>query len=720
MSVPPPFPLAVPPLPPPWSEHPAPGGRTYYYNNQTLQSTYARPVPSFHTMLQANYIGKKEKPLLKKQIPGTEWLCVKTNLGNIFYFSKSKRESVWSAPDSVVDSLRVMKRQEEEEEQNARQEMLDKATRSDEAKQKEIDRIKNELKGTVKRKADEETPLHELVIAKKSRVDNEKNDDDSEEDEEEDEEEEWQREAAAQLAAEAEEERRRQGEERKREEAEKQQQRELEAEAQRAEATRSINMPAKVDLSIEEAKALFKTLLREKDINPLHPWDASLPKFVNDPRYVLLPSVAARREAFDEFCRDRARELRELSVKQDKQSLDPKTEFCRLLEQEVKSTRTSWSDFRKTWKKDRRFYGWGRDDREREKRFREFLKDLGEKKRTAAQKAEAGFFLLLTEHKADIHEGTVWKEVKNYLAHDPRYDAIGSSSLREELFNTFLKGDTAKLCLGDKDETVSAQATVFTKKEKKERAVREREQKIKAELSLVEKNIEQSRMDINQEEGEREYKSMLTDALRDPRMTWNDALPQLKTDPRFRNSPLSPNQQLQLFRSHIEHLHQKHMANLHGLFQSHSLSLATPFTELPFESLLKSLPATKLGLNIEQLEHEYDKWQRERTASAKIAFNEMLAENSFIEFWGRLTKIGGEGVEGGVKADDIGDDEGEGGGGKVDMKALAKKVDLEEMEKVLKNDKRYMTFDHIPEQREKWLREYIANLAAPKLSVHVR
>jgi hypothetical protein len=105
-----------------------------------------------------------------------------------------------------------------------------------------------------------------------------------------------------------------------------------------------------------------------------------LPKFINDPRYVLLPSVAARREAFDEYCRDRARELRELSVKQDKQSSDPKTEFHRLLEQEVKSTRTSWSEFRRTWKKDRRFYGWGRDDREREKQFREFLKELGESK----------------------------------------------------------------------------------------------------------------------------------------------------------------------------------------------------------------------------------------------------------------------------------------------------------------------------------------------------
>lgn len=63
----------------------------------------------------------------------------------------------------------------------------------------------------------------------------------------------------------------------------------------------------------------------------------------------------------------------------------------------------------------------------------------------------------------------------------------------------------------------------------------------------------------------------------------------------------------------------------------------------------------------------------------------MLQENSFVEFWGRLGKIGGEGVEGGVKRDDDGDeDAGEGGGGNVDMKKLAKSVDITEMVKVLK------------------------------------
>lgn len=62
----------------------------------------------------------------------------------------------------------------------------------------------------------------------------------------------------------------------------------------------------------------------------------------------------------------------------------------------------------------------------------------------------------------------------------------------------------------------------------------------------------------------------------------------------------------------------------------------------------------------------------------------MMAENSFVEFWGRLGKIGGEGVDGGVKADEIGEDEGEAFGGKVDMKVLAKNIDVSDIEKVLR------------------------------------
>ena len=153
-------------------------------------------------------------------------------------------------------------------------------------------------------------------------------------------------------------------------------------------------------------------------------------------------------------------------------------------------------------------------------------------------------------------------------------------------------------------------------------------------------------------------------------------------------STLPTNQQLHLFHFHLAQLRSRHLQNLHTLFLSHSPTLATSFPDLPVDSILASLPATKLGFQIDTLETEYEKWQRERTYEARLAFDEMLSENAFVEFWGRLGKLEGEGVEGcvsgGIATDDLGEEEGVGGIQRVDMKALAKNVDLKEMERVLK------------------------------------
>jgi transcription elongation regulator 1 len=417
-----------------------PTGQIYFFNSFTRESTYVRPLPAFPATAP-----QKEKPKIKTPIPGTDWLRVTTNQGNVFYTNKAKKESVWTIPDEIKDAVELLDKQEEDDKIRAGKQAQEE-TRSDvEAEQeREIERVRMELQGLVKRKAEDTSQSDEIVISKKPRVEDQEGDkideaddtDDSEEGEEED----WQREAAAQLAKEAEEEEQRQREEDEKAKAE---------EARRAkESAPQITIPDRVDLSIEEGKALFKvclqcissfpssshashvqTLLREKDINPLHPWDTSLPFFISDPRYVLLPSVSARREAFDEYCRERARELRASRVKKEKE--DPKEEFEKLLTAEVKSTRISWTDFRRQWKKDRRFYGWGRDDREREKRFREFLKELGEStcstilytvppkldfpgKRALAQKAEADFFVLLRE-SGIAQEGAIWKEAGNSI-----------------------------------------------------------------------------------------------------------------------------------------------------------------------------------------------------------------------------------------------------------------------------------------------------------------
>ena len=77
----------------------------------------------------------------------------------------------------------------------------------------------------------------------------------SDDDEEDEEEEDWQKEAAAQLAAEAEEE-----EKRKEEEARPQKEQEEEElkEKEKAKGMPVLNMPNRVELSLDEGKALFK------------------------------------------------------------------------------------------------------------------------------------------------------------------------------------------------------------------------------------------------------------------------------------------------------------------------------------------------------------------------------------------------------------------------------------------------------------------------------
>lgn len=154
-------------------------------------------------------------------------------------------------------------------------------------------------------------------------------------------------------------------------------------------------------------------------------------------------------------------------------------------------------------------------------------------KRAAAQKAEADFFSLLKE-SGIAKSGAVWKDVglcrsiemspslttltqvKKGIVNDPRYDAVGSSSLREELFNTFIKAretaafQTATSTPEDDDSKANAEMSEADRerqrKERKERAVKERENKVRSERSKVDADIVKSRQGLNRGEDELEFR----------------------------------------------------------------------------------------------------------------------------------------------------------------------------------------------------------------------
>lgn len=120
----------------------------------------------------------------------------------------------------------------------------------------------------------------------------------------------------------------------------------------------------------------------------------------------------------------------------------------------------------------------------------------------------------MRENHAD--ERSRWKDFKRKISSNPRYEAVGSSSLREELFNTFLKANASgpsgshPAASGSRSPEKLAEegpgGGEMTKKEKRERALREREQKVRTDLLKVEAQIERSRVGLNKEEDERDFR----------------------------------------------------------------------------------------------------------------------------------------------------------------------------------------------------------------------
>ena len=186
----------------------------------------------------------------------------------------------------------------------------------------------------------------------------------------------------------------------------------------------------------------------------------------------------------------------------------------------------------------------------------------------------------------------------------------------------------------------------------------------------------------------------------------------LQNDPRFNHPSLNRFDKQRLFNSHIGRIASKRVNALHTLFDTHTASLDTPFDKV-YPAIVDDPIVKRLDLSPTALEDRWNAWRRTTETAARQSFDEMLGENSFVEFWGKMRKktLDEKALE--VKEEDeMEEGEGMGEGGSADLTAMGRQIDLEEIKAVLRRDKRYRQFDHIPEQREKWLLEYLENLDA--------
>jgi len=88
---------------------------------------------------------------------------------------------------------------------------------------------------------------------------------------------------------------------------------------------------------------------------------------------------------------------------------------------------------------------------------------------------------------------------------------------------------------------------------------------------------------------------------------------------------------------------------------------------------------------MDDLEDRFRAWQRTRESEARGEFDEMLKENSFVEFWGGMRKKTlDEQAEKVKELDELEEGEGMGDGGGASLTDMSKQVDLNEIKAVLR------------------------------------
>ncbi|KAG0270328.1 transcription elongation regulator [Actinomortierella ambigua] len=401
---------------------------------------------------------KKEKAIKKTQILETPWFIVVTNLDNTFFYNKETKTSLWVPTPELEKALAQMgdaeteklKKKMEEEEEEARKQREQEAAQA---------------RGTEMTEDDVAWQLAMMEDGEDLGQGNYDEEDESSDDEQ-----------------------------------MKERLRQLQglgsssgSQGSRS-AISSSSMAAKYTTQ-EDKEQAFMTMLRERGVTQFDTWSKVLERTEGDARMLLIADKKARQDLFDNFCVIKSEEVeKERKMKEEQEATKSKDgvkgkgkdkdrdegesesklsqpeEVYRKLMEDYTTANSTWLDFYTKYRTDPRFLGL-KPGSLRESIFRQYLADLkkgkikskavtagkasssssrdrgssGRDRKYKATKDEIDEFTsLLKEIRKDIlydHKkyGKVeWRSLKKLIDRDRRYDAVGSSTEREWIFEEYV------------------------------------------------------------------------------------------------------------------------------------------------------------------------------------------------------------------------------------------------------------------------------------------
>ncbi|KAI9669761.1 MAG: hypothetical protein M1829_005016 [Trizodia sp. TS-e1964] len=534
-------------LPPGWTEHKAPTGHTYFYNTETKQSTYSRPSatvseqgsflggsapyspaqplafpnsqgflpyndysiqapgfpfrgqqaggdrgrdsPSYHNRPAHNHRDRnqpRDRPKSKHEIPGcAPWLLVKTKLERRFVYNPVKNESFWKVPEELKQGIEEFDRQEcgisKLEDDSQAEENIETAA-------------KNATPEAVTTETEEKGPDAEAVENSDEYEEIEVTDDEDdpdqprkrqrtgEEDEEETPHEFNEEDMAYQLAALG-------------------QDYGLDPGEYADAAGENWDEEAGgLPMTEEDTDALFMDMLDDLDISPYHTWEMLIEdsRMYDDTRYTVATTMKARKSIWERWAKKQILKLKDEREKMVK--ADPRIPYMAFL-QEHGTLKLYWPEFKRKYKKEPEMRDSKLSDKDREKWYREHTNRLKLPQSTLKSDLSA---LLKSLPLSILNRSTLIAHLPSELLTDIRYISL-SPAIRDPLVEAYI----STLAPAPSDAQLSPEAEAEAAKarqdkERRQKALAEREKKVAAEKSRQESAIEYGRGRLREEERELE------------------------------------------------------------------------------------------------------------------------------------------------------------------------------------------------------------------------
>ena len=251
-------------------------------------------------------------------------------------------------------------------------------------------------------------------------------------------------------------------------------------------------------LTEEDCKVLFKELLDDTRISPYTPWDKILEDGIlyDDERYKALPNMKARKDCFDEWAREKMQSLKEEKAKQQKR--DPRIPYLAFLDRYA-TPKLYWPEFRRKYKKEAEMKDTKLSDKDKEKLYRDHIKRIGMRHSDLKSDLSA---LLRAQPLTTLNRSTTIETLPSAVLTDLKYISLPPST-RDSLIETYISTlPAAPEGAAASAEENAERAKKRAERERREKALAERERRVQAEKRKQERDLAYGKGRLREEEEE--------------------------------------------------------------------------------------------------------------------------------------------------------------------------------------------------------------------------